>query len=272
MICGSVGDHHRAVGLLARAVQLLGGDLQRELLGRTLYPSVNARGELARSQAELGDFDSALATIADAHQIAETLQHTTTLRVLRLDACHVLLCRGDFLDAMPQLETSLQDLRAAGFSAWSCAAAAMLGYAQVMTGRPGDGIPLLREAVEEVARGRRTREAVFISYLSEAQLLAQRPDAAFELAERALTLSRERHERATEARILFLLGRISAQSVDEPAGDPLVAHCHLGLGKLSRRTGKRDAAQEHLATATTMYREMDMRFWLEQAAAETAAL
>ena len=39
---------------------------------------------------------------------------------------------------------------------------------------------------------------------------------------------------------------------------PLVAHCHLGLGKLYRRTGKREEAREHLTTATTMYREMDM--------------
>ena len=46
---------------------------------------------------------------------------------------------------------------------------------------------------------------------------------------------------------------------------PLVAHCHRGLGKLYP---KREQAQEHLATATTMYREMDMRFWLEQAEAE----
>jgi hypothetical protein len=49
---------------------------------------------------------------------------------------------------------------------------------------------------------------------------------------------------------------------------PLVAHCHLGLGKLYRRTDKREQAQEHLTTATPMYREMDMRFWLEQAEAE----
>jgi hypothetical protein len=48
---------------------------------------------------------------------------------------------------------------------------------------------------------------------------------------------------------------------------PLVAHCHLGFGKLYRRTGKRQEAYEHLTTATTMYREMDMRFWLEQAEA-----
>jgi uncharacterized protein HemY len=45
-------------------------------------------------------------------------------------------------------------------------------------------------------------------------------------------------------------------------------HCHLGLGKLYRRTGKREQAQEHLTTATTMYREMDMRFWLGQVESE----
>jgi len=38
--------------------------------------------------------------------------------------------------------------------------------------------------------------------------------------------------------------------------------------QLSRRAGKREQVQEHLATATTMYREMDMRFWLERAEAE----
>jgi hypothetical protein len=46
------------------------------------------------------------------------------------------------------------------------------------------------------------------------------------------------------------------------------AHCHLGLGKLYRRAGKRQEAQEHLTTATTMYREMDMTYWLEKAEAE----
>jgi hypothetical protein len=39
-----------------------------------------------------------------------------------------------------------------------------------------------------------------------------------------------------------------------------------------RRTAKRERAQEHVATATTMYREMGMRFWLEQAEAEMGML
>jgi hypothetical protein len=51
----------------------------------------------------------------------------------------------------------------------------------------------------------------------------------------------------------------------------LGAHCHLGLSKLSRRTGKREQAQEHLTTATTMYREMDMTYWLRQAETEMLA-
>jgi hypothetical protein len=45
---------------------------------------------------------------------------------------------------------------------------------------------------------------------------------------------------------------------------PLAAHCHLGLGKLYHSTGKPEHARENLAAAMTMYREMDMRFWLEQ--------
>ncbi len=59
----------------------------------------------------------------------------------------------------------------------------------------------------------------------------------------------------------------------EPRGmRPLVAHCHLGLGTLYQHTGKRQEAQEHLTTATTMYREKDMTYWLEKAEAETREL
>jgi hypothetical protein len=57
-----------------------------------------------------------------------------------------------------------------------------------------------------------------------------------------------------------------ALAVAEPRGmRPVVAHCHLGLGKLFARAGKREQAREHLTTATTMYREMDMPFWLQEA-------
>jgi hypothetical protein len=46
---------------------------------------------------------------------------------------------------------------------------------------------------------------------------------------------------------------------------PLVAHCHLGLGKLHQSAGKEHEAKGHLATAATIYREMGMAFWLAKA-------
>ena len=52
---------------------------------------------------------------------------------------------------------------------------------------------------------------------------------------------------------------------------PLVAHCHLGLGTLYRRTGDQAKATEHLTIATAMYREMGMIFWLEKAETELSA-
>jgi hypothetical protein len=98
-----------------------------------------------------------------------------------------------------------------------------------------------------------------------------------------VTLAREGGQRPYEAWALRLLGEIAARR-DPPTGAdghyrnalalaeelgmrPLVAHCHLGLGKLYRRTGKREQTQEHVATATTMYRDMGMTYWLEQAEA-----
>jgi len=49
---------------------------------------------------------------------------------------------------------------------------------------------------------------------------------------------------------------------------PLVAHCHLGLGRLYRRIGTQQQARRHLTLALTMDREMDIRLWPEQAEAE----
>ncbi len=111
-------------------------------------------------------------------------------------------------------------------------------------------------------------------------LSAGRIDEAASHAREALALTRRLGARASEAHALCLAADAASTGGAEDAegyyrealalaGElgkrPLVAHCHLGLGKLYRRTDKREQAREHLTTATTMYREMDMRFWLEQA-------
>src|SRR5262249_36040305 len=126
--------------------------------------------------------------------------------------------------------------------------------------------------------------------LAAAHLLGSRPDDARKAVEEALELAQRHGERGNEAEALRILGECAladtgpdlstaGRAFEPPSAlaeelgmRPLVAPCHLGLGKLYRRTGKREPAQEHLTTATTMYREMDMRFWLEQAEAEMREL
>src|SRR5262249_47365825 len=53
---------------------------------------------------------------------------------------------------------------------------------------------------------------------------------------------------------------------------PLIAHCHLGLGRLYARTAQHEEARDHLTKAISMYREMDMSFWLEEAESHVRAL
>jgi hypothetical protein len=107
---------------------------------------------------------------------------------------------------------------------------------------------------------------------------------------RGLALAREHGHRGSEAWALRLLGEIASDEgrpdlataeahfgaalalASELGMRPLVAHCHLGLGKLHRQTDRPQEAQEHLTTATRMYHEMEMPFWLEEAKASTEEL
>jgi tetratricopeptide (TPR) repeat protein len=159
-----------------------------------------------------------------------------------------------------------------------------LGYAYAMSGRVAEGTRLLEQAVEQSASMRlMTNHSLQVAFLSEAYLLAGRVEEALRCAQRALDLSRQNKERGYQAWVLRLLGEIHAhrQPCDSEQPEslyqqalalakelrmrPLVAHCHFGIGKLYRRMGKGDQAREQLTTATTMYREMDMTYWLEQA-------
>ncbi len=93
------------------------------------------------------------------------------------------------------------------------------------------------------------------------------------LAEKILTSRAALEGERKQVTVLFadLKGSMELLADRDPE-EARVAHCHPSLGKLSRRTGKREQAREHLTTATTLYRDMDMRFWLEQAQAESMEL
>ena len=113
---------------------------------------------------------------------------------------------------------------------------------------------------------------------------------ATRIAQDGLAVARQRGERGVEGQILRTLGEIAAHrncfdvdtaeayyrqahSLADALGmRPLVAHCHFGFGKLFRRIGKQKQAREHLTTTATLYRKMDMTFWLEEVEAEMREL
>jgi tetratricopeptide (TPR) repeat protein len=148
-------------------------------------------------------------------------------------------------------------------------------------------VALIEEALANPAAiGGVANHPLFLAYLGEAHLLAGRPDDATTVAGRALDLAHRQKERGNEAWVLRLLGEIAAQAdpPDVKAAEehyrqalaratelgmrPLVAHCQLSLGQLYRCMGDQANAQEHLTTASMMYREMGMTLWLEKADAE----
>jgi hypothetical protein len=51
---------------------------------------------------------------------------------------------------------------------------------------------------------------------------------------------------------------------------PLVAHCHVGLGRLATLAGEARTSRDHFAMATMMYREMGMGRWLVEAEREAS--
>ena len=277
------GEFSEAAAFLERNVALE-GDLRYERFGGTTILSASSGVYLANVLAELGRFDEAIGQAEAAMQTAEVADHPGTLYsgLFCLGLAH--LWRGDLPRATQVLERCLDLGRTGQTVAGIPVVAATLGAAYALAGRADDALPLVAGAVDEF---RRSPIHVYpgliplcagITYLS-----AGRIDEAAGYAREALVLTRRLGARASEAHALCLAGDIASMA---SAGDaessyrealalagelgmrPLVAHCHLGLGKLYRRTGKQDQAREHLATATMMYREMDMRFWLEKVEAE----
>ena len=286
-----LGDHRRARECLQSNVDSLQGELSRERFGEAGLPSVLSRVWLVHSLAERGEFAEGIARGEEAVQIAEMVDHPYSLVGAYRGLGHLYLRKGDLNEAIRFLERSQQLCQAWSIPTWFFAVASFLGYAYVLSRRVADGLPLLEQAVERaVSMGDRGAHSLPAVYLSEAYRLANRLEDAIRIAGQVLDFTREHKRRAHEAWALRILGEIASHLnppdaekaeasyrqamalADELGMRPLVAHCHLGLGELYGRLGKRQETREHLTAAAAMYRAMDMRSWLEHAEAAVSRL
>jgi tetratricopeptide (TPR) repeat protein len=281
------GEFSAAATLLERNVALE-GDLRHERFGAPAIQWALSGAWLADVFSELGRFDEAIGHAEAAVRIAEAADHSYTLYfgLFGLGLAH--LRRGDFPRATRVLERGHDLCRTWQIVAGTPLLAATLGVANALVGQMDEALPLIAGAIEEFRRHPlHNRPALILLCAGTTYLSAGRIDEAASHAREALALTRRLGARASEAHALCLTGDVaSAGGTEDAEGDyrqalalatelgmrPLVAHCHLGLGTLYRQTGKREEARGHLSTATTMCREMDMRFWREQAEAAIAEI
>jgi tetratricopeptide (TPR) repeat protein len=283
------GDYRRAIDCLKQSVAGFDGAQRREHFGQVILPAVLSRAYLAWCHAELGTFPEGRTLGEEGLRIAEEVAHAGSLMYAYHGIGLLALRQGDLPRAISLLERAMglcQDADLPLFFPWIAAA---LGAAYVLAGRSADAVPLLTQALEQAtATGTVVHQAFCHLSLGKAQLLAGRLEEAHTLAQHTLRLARERQERGHQAYALRLLGGIAAWSeppeseqaeahyrqalalADELGMRPLVAHCHLGIGKLCTKVGRRTAARIDLSAAVELYRAMQMTFWLPQAEATLA--
>jgi tetratricopeptide (TPR) repeat protein len=278
------GDLPDAIARFRDVAEILGGATNKKRLSHAGLRSGAHRAYLGWCLAEQGQFSEAIQHARDAICDAEASEvaHAGVQAWSALTHVHTL--RGEYPRSVECAERAMAIAEAREvallfpFQKW------FVGHAWARSGRIAEGLPLIRVGLEQLeAWGLWAWVPRIIIHLGEGCLLAGLIDEATGHAARALALARELGQRLHEAYALRLLGESvapeDAARAEESyraalalAGElrlrPLVAHCHRGLGTLYQRTHRLDQAQEHLTAATTMYREMDMRFWLEQAEAE----
>jgi tetratricopeptide (TPR) repeat protein len=250
-----------------------------------------ARWSLAVLLGERGAFHEAIAQAQEGVRHAEALDDVHSLVMAYWGLGHVCSLKGNLRPAGALLERALALSRGWNLPIWVVYIGAQLGYVYAWSERVPEGLALLRQACAYLdSAGVIFLHSLAVGHLSEAYRLADRLEEAHVTAARALSLARERGERGREADALRLQGDVAAhpERLDVKAADahysqalalaselgmrPLMAHCHLGLGRIAGQTGNAAKAQTHLATAAAMYRDMAMDFWLAQAETELGSV
>jgi class 3 adenylate cyclase/tetratricopeptide (TPR) repeat protein len=279
------GEYEHVVEVATGIVPELPVEWGKEFFGLAVPASVFGRSWLIMSLAELGRFAAAAKYETEAIQLAEQTQNAHTIGWAHLAASMLHLFEGNWARArslvdywmnVPGTEVAMLFPWAVASSAW---ALAEIGETDEALNRVREGERLLEV---QAARGIVGHRAWGYHAVSRASLLLGRLDDARRLG-RCSVESAPRQPGFT-AHALRLLGDLATHpdQFDAETGAahyqqalalaqlhgmrPLAAHCRLGLGKLYDRIGQPEHARENMVAATTLYREMDMHFWLDAGA------
>jgi ATP/maltotriose-dependent transcriptional regulator MalT len=234
--------------------------------------------------ATLGEFDAALASAAAALRMAGEMHHPSSLTLANAFLGYCRLLKGDIDDAIPALQRGLALAQEHDIPHGVTANSLYLAYALVLAGRDDPALEAATRAMQPSAfmpQWTRYGTVPAVVYLLGGRLA----EAAGE-ADRGLALVAERRARGYRGPLLRIRAEVDIRQ--EPIDldgaavrlrealalaveldmRPEIARCRVSLAGLHRRRGERRAADEHLAAAVALYRELGANFWAARAEAE----
>jgi predicted ATPase len=281
------GEYRLTVEMARDNLATLPAEWVDAYLGIAVPSSIYDRCWLVMSLAELGRFLEAAVDETEAIRLAESTHRAAPVGLAHFAAGVRHLLQGNWATACDMIERWVAVVRSANVTLHLPIAVAADAWVSAQLGKTSEALSRLEEGEQllerQAVRGFVGNLGWAYCSLGRACRLLGRLDDARRFGDHAIEFSPQQPGFRADA--LRLRGDIATDSdrFDAAAGEahyrdalalaeprgmrPLVAHCHLGLGKLYRRAGSRGRAAEHLALATAMYHDMGMRFWLERAEA-----
>jgi len=282
----AIGDFRASVATLTETLEALkkvvAAGLDFPSRRFALHGPFILRSFLIRSLAELGEFREAIEMGKKAFDRDSDKVSPYASAAISGGLGLAYVRKGEPASAIPILENGLQLCRTYGLNNWIPTVAGTLGAAYVGVTRVEEGVELLKEAIEHGDRlGLGASNSVWVIFLGDGLARAGRRTEALTVAGRGLELCRQRKERGYEAWALRLLGDICAggDATERVAAKehygaalaiggargmrPLIAHCLLGLARLSGWAGETEAAGEQLGLASAAFNSLGMALPLD---------
>lgn len=278
------GDYETAVKLFQDAIPRISPALTTKRFGLLPVASVGFRATLARALGELGRFAEAVQIGDEGISIADEVGHGFSQVYANLYVGNAVLRKGDFERSLPLLQRCYELCDVKGSKLLLPLSAASLGYAYAQVGDVDRGIGLLEEGIGAAKElGLVFQLSQQLAWQGEAYLSGAAPERAVESGRLALDLARRHGEKGDEAWALWLLGKALNREAAHPAQAalealrqaqemarsrnmvPLLAHCHLEIGRYLQAAGEPRAATREIDLAISYYWDAGMDYWSSRA-------
>jgi tetratricopeptide (TPR) repeat protein len=233
---------------------------------------------LGYHQSVLGDFDAALATLAQAGAVGEALADPRLQSYATFTIGFNLALRGERQAAVDACARAMEYARDPFTRAVSLG---MLGYAYLEQGEPGNAIPRLEEAIRHFAEFQTHQYILmFGAYLSEACVQAGDLAHGRELAERVLELAKRFLWPVGSGWAHRALGQVERHGSDRAGARahyekaleifasipvPLeIGRTHLALAELAQEEGRTSDATGHLESAGRLFAASQLQVHLDR--------